>query len=345
VLRERLTPRHSGRPWRSRAVAGRRFSPSPTAGRRGSRWVLAGSFGTYGLLKNRVGGQVGALAGLATETLLARPGRAARPWPGWSETGRGTFGENPPWQACCWLRVGVITVLPLGLFAASARRVPLTTLGLLQYITPVLQLLCGVPAARRAHAARPLDRLLLVWLRAREAHRDSLRTSRQRPPQQPNPSDTELAHWKPDCSLNAGRARRVAAAVSARFGEHKQLSVSKGGQRGRSAEASAKARRAWVAATSAAAPAPGTAVASPAHRLGAVLLGRGVGPQGRHRPRQGRVGRQVAVQQGDDLLRPRRSPAAGGLAERARHRQRRHALAQVGAGGLAQLHAVGGEVE
>jgi chloramphenicol-sensitive protein RarD len=140
--------------------------------------VLACSFGTYGLLKNRVGGQVGALAGLATETLLLAP--AAGAVLAWMElTGRGTFGENPPWQALLLASVGVITVLPLGLFAASARRVPLTTLGLLQYITPVLQLLCGVLLLGEH---MPLARWIgfsLVWLALGVLTVDSLRTSRR----------------------------------------------------------------------------------------------------------------------------------------------------------------------
>jgi chloramphenicol-sensitive protein RarD len=140
--------------------------------------VLACSFGTYGLLKNRVGGQVGALPGLATETLLLTPVAAAVL--AWMElTGRGTFGTNPPWQALLLASMGVITVLPLGLFAAAARRVPLTTMGLLQYITPVLQLLCGVLLLGEHMPAARWIGFGLVWLALGVLTVDSLRTSRR----------------------------------------------------------------------------------------------------------------------------------------------------------------------
>lgn len=105
--------------------------------------ILAGSFGLYGLLKNRIGGSVGALASLTTETVLLAP--LAVTAVVWTElSGQGHVTENPPWQGLLLASSGVATVIPLLLFAASARRVPLSTLGLLQYLTPTLQLLCGV---------------------------------------------------------------------------------------------------------------------------------------------------------------------------------------------------------
>ena len=109
-------------------------------------WIaltLAVSFGTYGLLKKQVGATVGALAGLTTETLVLAPVAAGALI--WLEaTGRGTFTIDLPRQALLLASAGIVTVAPLLLFAASARRVPLTMIGLLQYLTPVLQLLCGV---------------------------------------------------------------------------------------------------------------------------------------------------------------------------------------------------------
>jgi chloramphenicol-sensitive protein RarD len=150
--------------------------------------VLASTFGTYGLLKNRVGGQVGALAGLATETLLLAP--AAAVILVWLElNGRGTFGVNPPWEALLLVSMGVITVMPLGLFAAAARRVPLTTMGLLQYITPVLQLLCGVLLLGEHMPAARWIGFCLVWLALGVLTVDSLRTSRRtRRAAQPTPA-------------------------------------------------------------------------------------------------------------------------------------------------------------
>jgi chloramphenicol-sensitive protein RarD len=116
--------------------------------------ALAASFGLYGLIKNRVGGSIGALASLSTETLMSAP--FAMIGVVWLQaTGRGHLTANPPWQGLLLISTGIATVVPLLLFASSARRVPLSTLGLLQYLTPTLQLLCGVvflgehmPAAR-----------------------------------------------------------------------------------------------------------------------------------------------------------------------------------------------------
>ena len=144
-------------------------------------WIalaLACSFGTYGLLKNRVGGSVGALSGLTTETLVLAP--VALGVLAWYEaTGRGTFTVDAPWQALLLASSGLVTVGPLLLFAAAARRVPLTTMGLLQYLTPMLQLLCGVlllgehvPPARWAGFG-------LVWLALVVLTADSLRAARR----------------------------------------------------------------------------------------------------------------------------------------------------------------------
>ena len=105
--------------------------------------TLALSFGLYGLIKNRVGAGVGAVTSLTTETVVLAP-PAVIVLALLEATGRGHFAENPPWQALLLASAGIATVIPLLLFAASARRVPLSTLGLLQYLTPTLQLLCGV---------------------------------------------------------------------------------------------------------------------------------------------------------------------------------------------------------
>jgi chloramphenicol-sensitive protein RarD len=105
--------------------------------------ILAASFGTYGLMKNRVGGSVGALGSLTTETMLLAP--FAIGGVVWLEiTGRGHFTADAPWQALLLATAGIATVVPLLMFASAARRVPLSTMGLLQYLTPTLQLLCGV---------------------------------------------------------------------------------------------------------------------------------------------------------------------------------------------------------
>lgn len=140
--------------------------------------TLACSFGTYGLLKNRVGADVGAVAGLTTETLVLAP-IAAIAVAVLAVNGDSTFVAAPPWQALLLVSTGLITVGPLLLFASAARRVPLTTIGLLQYLTPILQLLCGV-LLMDEHM--PLSRWAgfgLVWAALAILTVDSLRTARR----------------------------------------------------------------------------------------------------------------------------------------------------------------------
>jgi chloramphenicol-sensitive protein RarD len=145
-------------------------------------WVallLALTFGLYGLIKNRVGAAVGALASLTSETLVLAPLAAALLL--WVElTGRGHFADHPPWQGLLLASAGVATVVPLLFFAAAARRVPLSTMGLLQYITPTLQLLCGVLLLGERMAASRWAGFALVWVALVVLTADSLAAARRR---------------------------------------------------------------------------------------------------------------------------------------------------------------------
>jgi chloramphenicol-sensitive protein RarD len=139
---------------------------------------LAGTFGLYGLLKNRVGGQVGALAGLTTETLVLAP-FAILAVAVLTVRGDATFTDDPPWQALLLISAGLVTVAPLLLFAAAARRVPLTTMGLLQYLTPVLQLFCGVLILGEHMPPSRWAGFGLVWVGLVVLTFDSLQTARR----------------------------------------------------------------------------------------------------------------------------------------------------------------------
>jgi len=141
--------------------------------------TLAVSFGLYGLIKNRVGATVGAVTSLTTETLvLAAPAAALLVWI--EARGDGHFTENPPWQALLLVSVGVATVVPLLFFAAAARRVPLSTIGLLQYLTPTLQLLCGVLLLGERMSAARWAGFGLVWVALVVLTVDSLRAASRR---------------------------------------------------------------------------------------------------------------------------------------------------------------------
>jgi chloramphenicol-sensitive protein RarD len=141
--------------------------------------TLALSFGLYGLMKKQVGGRVGALAGLTSETLLLGPIAAGLiVW--LQATGRGHFTANPPWQGVLLACAGVVTVVPLLMFAAATRRVPLSTIGLLQYLTPVLQLLCGVVLLGEHMPASRWIGFGVVWLALVMLTVDGLRAGRRR---------------------------------------------------------------------------------------------------------------------------------------------------------------------
>jgi chloramphenicol-sensitive protein RarD len=145
-------------------------------------WIalaLAVSFATYGLMKKRVGVTVGAVAGLTTETVLLFPLAAAALV--WLEvTGRGTMTVEAPWHGLLLASTGVATALPLLLFAAAARRVPLVMMGLLQFITPVLQLLCGVLLLDEHVPPSRWVGFAIVWLALVVLSVDSVRSTRAR---------------------------------------------------------------------------------------------------------------------------------------------------------------------
>jgi len=128
-------------------------------------WIALGlalSFGTYALLKNRVGARVGAVQSLTVETaVLLVPALA---WLIVLEVrGDGQFGHSGPGHALLLASTGIVTAVPLILFAASARRIPLSVIGLLQYLTPVLQFLTGVLLYDEPMPASRLVGFVLVW--------------------------------------------------------------------------------------------------------------------------------------------------------------------------------------
>lgn len=107
-------------------------------------WIalaIAGTFGCYGLLRKR--SALGPLTGLAVETTLLAPFAAAfLLWQ--NHTGAGALGHASATTQALVLSTGVVTAIPLLLFAYGARRIRLTTLGLLQYIAPTVQFSLGV---------------------------------------------------------------------------------------------------------------------------------------------------------------------------------------------------------
>ncbi len=103
--------------------------------------VIAATFGVYGLLRKIA--RLGALEGLALETILLAPLVLAILAVTAAKGGNGFLQASPTSQILLALS-GPVTAIPLLLFARAARRIPLSLLGLLQYISPTMQLLTGV---------------------------------------------------------------------------------------------------------------------------------------------------------------------------------------------------------
>lgn len=123
--------------------------------------VLAFSFAAYALLKKTSG--VRAVEGLAVETLVLLPVAGAYLlWLGAS--GGATFGTEGAGHAGLVAASGVITAVPLLLFGAAASRVPLSTLGILQYLAPTLQFAIGVALFDEPMPTAKLVGFLMVWL-------------------------------------------------------------------------------------------------------------------------------------------------------------------------------------
>jgi chloramphenicol-sensitive protein RarD len=138
--------------------------------------ILAFSFATYGLMKKKV--NLGGVESLAAETAIQfLPALGYLLW--LTAQGHSTFTSEGPGHTALLASTGVVTALPLVCFGAAAIRVPLSTLGLLQYLAPVFQFLCGI---LYFHEAMPPERwagFALVWLALIVLTADSLRTARR----------------------------------------------------------------------------------------------------------------------------------------------------------------------
>jgi chloramphenicol-sensitive protein RarD len=143
-------------------------------------WIaltLALSFGLYGLVKNRAG--VDGTQSLAVETaVIVVPAAAYLVWLG--ATGRGTFTSEGTGHMALLVGAGVVTALPLMLFGAAAVRIRLSTLGLLQYLTPTIQFLIGVLFYAEPMPLSRLAGFALVWIALVILMLDALGASRAR---------------------------------------------------------------------------------------------------------------------------------------------------------------------
>jgi chloramphenicol-sensitive protein RarD len=126
-------------------------------------WIaltLAFSFGIYGLIRKVV--KVESLPGLATETLVLLP--VAVVYLLWCESaGTGALGHAGPAVDALLIGSGPLTAITLFLFAYGARLLPYSTVGVLQYIAPTLQLACGVFAFHERFERTRAIGFALIW--------------------------------------------------------------------------------------------------------------------------------------------------------------------------------------
>ena len=158
VLRERLRAAQ----WVGVALAGCGLVYL-AAGQDGFPWLsltLALSFGTYGLLKKRA--PLESVDGLFAETLvLFLPALA---WIAFRETpSQGPLHGATVLEWTLLIGTGIVTTVPLLLFSMSTRRIPLSLVGFLQYITPTIQFLIGIAVFHEAFSIRKLHGFALVW--------------------------------------------------------------------------------------------------------------------------------------------------------------------------------------
>lgn len=125
--------------------------------------ALAGSFGCYGLIKKQVGSRVDVVSGLTLESAWLTPVAVIQlVVVGLAGPGL-TFGRGPG-VTLLLSSLGVVTAVPLLLFAASTRRLPLSVAGFLQFLAPILQFVFGVTVL---HESMPPGRWIgfaLVWV-------------------------------------------------------------------------------------------------------------------------------------------------------------------------------------
>jgi chloramphenicol-sensitive protein RarD len=127
-------------------------------------WIslaLAATFGGYGLLRKTA--QLGALEGLTLETLLLFP-LAIGYLLMLGITGASHFEHASRPVQLLLAAAGPVTAVPLLLFAAGARRIPLSTLGVIQYVTPTLQLLTGVLVYNEPFGAVRAVGYGIIWI-------------------------------------------------------------------------------------------------------------------------------------------------------------------------------------
>ncbi len=159
VLGERL----SRRQWLAVAIAALAVALL-AAGASGSLWIsltLGFSFALYGLVRKQVA--VGSLPGLTIESaILLAPAAAIAAWYAASPAGS-AFGQDA-WMSLLIIFSGVVTAVPLLMFAIAARRMDYSTLGFIQYVAPTIVFILGLTVFEQPLALAKLASFVLIWI-------------------------------------------------------------------------------------------------------------------------------------------------------------------------------------
>ncbi len=130
-------------------------------------WIalsLTASFGVYGLIKKKIGPAVDAVSGLTLESFWLIP-IAVVQLIIVAQTPAGiTMGANGWGHALVLGFAGVVTAVPLLLFAAGTRRIDLTVIGMIQFVTPVMQFIIGVAVLGEPMPAERWAGFIIVWI-------------------------------------------------------------------------------------------------------------------------------------------------------------------------------------
>ena len=143
-------------------------------------WValsLAGLFTAYGVIRKQV--VIGAMPGLFVETVLLLPFALAVLW-SFLASGQAAFGSGDTGLSLLLALGGPVTVMPLLLFAIAARRLPLTTIGFMQFLAPTLQFCTGVYYGEQLTLPH-LVCFACIWAAVVFFSYDAIRASRKKP--------------------------------------------------------------------------------------------------------------------------------------------------------------------
>lgn len=142
--------------------------------------VLAGSFGIYGLAKNKLGGRVSAVNSFAIESGLLMP-LALVQITILQLSGGLAFAQNGPWGSAGLIFFGVMTAIPLIMFGTAAKLLPLRYLGFIQYMTPIIQFGIAIFIFQEPMPAARWVGFALVWTGLAVLIFNAIRSARANP--------------------------------------------------------------------------------------------------------------------------------------------------------------------